>query len=643
MLALALVLLALPGRAQQTAPPPTGVLGPDYFHEVFEKDRGKFYPLTPSTTVVDANADLIVSFHPPATTNAVSPGLSWEQVTNALDFVRDNLRQRAQFAMDLARLQSGAEAEFSARLSNFNRSSLQQLRQIRARAKLDEAEWDRILDGDFDGRPGNRPWLNFARWLTNRMETVQRELAQFAADHTVQVTVQASLLPRSGAEHPLAIPFYNKIEEGEYRPVDRLGLRMNEAERLEFEAKLRAAQIGAGMANEIRTNSAQFKQYLRAKLGEVRQKLDDLARLLESEAADWKADFTHSQTAQALEKLAGDESVTNTVRTAAGALREELGQFNEDFRQASALYTKVNKLIGQLQRAEAADLLEAFTAIQQIVAQLGELNTAGAGLLGNVARWPERLQRAVTHAEIVGPFVAEEMRSQVLPATMRAFVEDFAKQFPATAAAVEFAARVLGAARSDGGAAGAGEIIASVGNEPIWKNITEALPATVRLTRAGLAPGDGIHLQVNYRKPGTNGVPGPIVATDEYNLETVLMGWHRKFDASLIFARGMRGDDEEQQWKPNVAATVTWHFRYRDESNPFHQFWNGLDPGLGLHLASLDQGEDSVEFGAGVNLSLWDGVLQGGYGFNLNNDERPYVFFGLGLLQTLEKAKALRH
>jgi hypothetical protein len=47
------------------------------------------------------------------------------------------------------------------------------------------------------------------------------------------------------------------------------------------------------------------------------------------------------------------------------------------------------------------------------------------------------------------------------------------------------------------------------------------------------------------------------------------------------------------------------------------ELWNWLNPGAGVHLASLDQGDDTVEFGIGVRrinyVGLSDLPLDGAY------------------------------
>ena len=65
-----------------------------------------------------------------------------------------------------------------------------------------------------------------------------------------------------------------------------------------------------------------------------------------------------------------------------------------------------------------------------------------------------------------------------------------------------------------------------------------------------------------------------------------------------------------------------------------------MDPGAGVHLASLDQGDDTVEFGIGPSLSFWNGLLNVGYGYNLSqSQDREYFFVGLNLLHLLDVAR----
>jgi hypothetical protein len=212
-------------------------------------------------------------------------------------------------------------------------------------------------------------------------------------------------------------------------------------------------------------------------------------------------------------------------------------------------------------------------------------------------------------------------------------------QFPKT---IEAISTVVDFMKSNTDPLQGAETLAGTDIEPIWRDQFDLVNGVIELPRVGLAQGDEMMIKVRYREKGTNDTPGKTVGDESYKVQTVLMGFHREFGASVIFARGLRGDAIEREWKPNVAAHVHWFYRYREERNGWRKCWNAVNPGLGLHLASLDQGDDAVEFGTGLNVSFFDGLVTGGAGFNLSNHEHPYVFVGLSLLDMLEKAKKLK-
>ena len=106
----------------------------------------------------------------------------------------------------------------------------------------------------------------------------------------------------------------------------------------------------------------------------------------------------------------------------------------------------------------------------------------------------------------------------------------------------------------------------------------------------------------------------------------------------LIFARGLSGSDDAQQWKPNVAASANWQYTIRDPKTSTAKIFNWLNPGPGTRPASLNQGGQSVEFGAGFNLALWGGFVKVGYGWNLSAGEISYVYLGIDLLNLLGRA-----
>jgi hypothetical protein len=145
---------------------------------------------------------------------------------------------------------------------------------------------------------------------------------------------------------------------------------------------------------------------------------------------------------------------------------------------------------------------------------------------------------------------------------------------------------------------------------------------------------------VSFREQQPEGETAPATRSHEFSYrgEAVLTGLHRELSSALIFARALH-DDSNQTWKPNVAALVGWHYYKRDPRSFGGKLWNWLNPGLGIHLASLDQTTDNFEFGVGGNLTLWNGLLSSGFGWNLSRTNGEYVFLAIDLFETLNQVR----
>ena len=148
--------------------------------------------------------------------------------------------------------------------------------------------------------------------------------------------------------------------------------------------------------------------------------------------------------------------------------------------------------------------------------------------------------------------------------------------------------------------------------------------------------GDRVSVVLRVREEKSQNV----LYTMAWRVEAHQTGLHARYTASLIFSRTVHGTPESQRWRPNVMAQVNWFDELRAPGT-FGNIWNWLDMGAGLHLSSLDHGEDTVEFGMGIQVAIWDGLLSFGYGRNLSLNQRDgeYRFVGLNLFDTLNKAK----
>jgi len=118
---------------------------------------------------------------------------------------------------------------------------------------------------------------------------------------------------------------------------------------------------------------------------------------------------------------------------------------------------------------------------------------------------------------------------------------------------------------------------------------------------------------------------GDVRLKEERRLKMYKILTHVDVAVSLIFADPRKQTDLKARFQaaPSYSVLLKWGNR---DSN----FWNEFfDPGIGLNLAALDfNGDQSLELGLGLTVSMFKDYLQLGYGYNLNANS-AYWFIGL--------------
>lgn len=150
----------------------------------------------------------------------------------------------------------------------------------------------------------------------------------------------------------------------------------------------------------------------------------------------------------------------------------------------------------------------------------------------------------------------------------------------------------------------------------------------------GAGPGSG--------DPGTPSPPDSdeLAGLVTYHMRVDDLGWKAHVRPQLMFYRSTSGTSAERSYKLNAAGLVEWAYRYAAPDTRWERFVNGWEPAFGLHVASLDQGDSSVEVGLGINLSLGDGLISTGWGYNLSERDH-YTFVGGDLFKLFDKIKDL--
>jgi len=191
----------------------------------------------------------------------------------------------------------------------------------------------------------------------------------------------------------------------------------------------------------------------------------------------------------------------------------------------------------------------------------------------------------------------------------------------------------------------------------IRRGLLAFLPdARIDARRSGLERGDALAIALEFHHEAPAGpapaadaapkttTPAPkddeLVGVVEYHTQVDDLGWEPHVRSQLIFFRSTSGTSDERDWKANAAGLVEWSYRFPESDNAWKTFLNVWEPGIGIHVASVDQGDASVEVGTGVNVSLFRGLVSAGWGYNLSESDH-YYFLGGDLFKLFDSIKDL--
>jgi len=496
-------------------------------------------------------------------------------------------------------------------------------------------EFVQLLNGRTT-EPGYKPgqqYENLAFFLAQEIERLQASARHLREEKSgYEVTVIAIRHPISAQVQALHVDPYDNLPGGQLSggPLAEYGIRMTEEElsrfRMEVEMSARAAEaIREIMANgdDIRDEAKALAKRLETRLKTM---LDSFA-LDEGTLKEWR-----TQLDRMIEEMVRVEATASAqeVKTAASQVAEALRGYRDDLDTAGQIVTTLTDLRDQLTTPGTTDLFEIvagehglFTKLNTLASQVKTLGTASG-------KWAERAKTIAQKAPLIG--------QQLINEAVVKEIETFLGKLPKTASALTAVSEYLSTA---GKVARAAETLEEAAHEQIYFDINEEAPPSgvITLNHYQLNRGEHITVKVQFRAKDSTDIRKFAHATT-YRLEVEKLEQHHSIGASLIFARAQTGTDDATRWKPNVAAMVNWHYRHRDPENGFEEMWNWLNPGAGVHLASLDQGDDTAEFGIGPGFTFWNGLMHAGFGWNLSQPEdREYFFLGVNLFHLLDVAR----
>lgn len=621
-----LVLLACGLCACRMAPPTDGEPEIGASELVEQAHDGEHVLPRGKVASADPRSDLVLSFGQRAATERLERRAT--ELTAALETAQRLMARRRELLERFARVDAGdaaAVAELQSTSRSFNTDVLELVQGVRALGVSDEQL-----------RAAGNGFGPLVALLARRVEREERELAARRARDQWEVTVRAHLEPRGKQAKYLHVPGYDDLDDGEMESRYGKFLGISKDELRDLAENLRATEEAAQLVRDTIAEAKQGKQAVAALVEGLRTALEGfLARLPP------RPETAVDELIAKLEPLRG--ATDAQVQARAVAALEVLGAWKEQIDALQALAARWDALRAQLTSASSLPLSSVVSKQGALTLAIQDTGNGLATLVEAAPRWPA--QAETLSASLAG--LASAAPEAVLPPELFAF---FRQLETAWAPVAEKLARFRTLVELGAKAAQDADATASVApaDPPrgLYHPLDTAPEARVRLGRTDVSEGDRVHVEAIAYPPGTDlsarnveKEKGRVLETWEADVER--FGFYARVSPQLIFARADSGSDDARSWKPNAAALADLHHRFRFPSRA-GELWNAIDPALGVHLASLDQDDDTVEFGLGVNLSFFGGFVTAGYGQNLARDgNRGYYFVGIGLLNVLQEAQKL--
>jgi len=166
--------------------------------------------------------------------------------------------------------------------------------------------------------------------------------------------------------------------------------------------------------------------------------------------------------------------------------------------------------------------------------------------------------------------------------------------------------------------------------------VVESLPDTiVIIPDTKTADGDRLVITVtNYH--------GISPKSAKWELELSDIGLYMKQEATLLLVKRLGNAEEDKDLENNFKPAPGSSFLLKWKSR--NKLWNFIDPAIGVNGSFLDfRSDKDLEVGVGIVFSLFNGLLQFNYGWNLHvKDHRQYWSIGLGFLDITDKIKELK-
>lgn len=591
--------------------------------EVVEVASGSEYPLRANvTTEVDMESRLVVRFTPLELPGGVVVS-DWKRLSEILVSV-DSLERRI-LAVQAKRVDlsdSLSVVTFQNELDELNLAiTLFTIEALPAAVGLDpdSPEFITFLE-EVNGNAGpGKGMLALGRWLRKEIVRLQNDLRFYIYTRDqVFVQVHATHDPFLGSRRAVHVSAYDNIPLGRLQPINRTGLNLNDTERQRLANELAGNREIVAAAREITTAGSKLGPILRERLDTLTQRLESLSGALAG----------LSGSTAPLDSLSSRLAGLNVAP--ATALNNELDTLREHVNTLIKIDDCLRETLQRLREAESLDLVDALAGANGLLTGVDNCIRRFTRALSALSNVDAVLSRIGSQMTALADTASSRLWSDLQQRYVR-LAQDVTQAFPHTGRVI----MMLSAALKSGadGATVSAELNAAAADR-FSHELINAPEGSIDLRRAGWAHGDELEVKVLFLRAPTDDQP---LRELTYTAKAELFGARRTIDGMTIFYRGRASDATTKKWNVNVAAVMSWSYHYRKPQSWRSRGFNMLQPSVGIHLASLNQGDDAVEYGLGFNAVLGEGVVAGGLGWNLSENERKYWMLGSNLLSVIEK------
>jgi len=628
-LAFILVLFLAGCTAHPPKPDGVGRLGPvGYTLTELAQDGTQVVPVD-KTFTVDPDSALELRFDAglPATPAPADP--RWVDVNAWLEATRGY----AERLLELNRLQVDERDPKALNrllddmqdLSNLVARQTAEGRKILQRAGLTAKQIDAVEFGDFDKQPTDNIIFNVSRWIVQERAKLLAEAQEKFRREGDQVVVMAFHKVNGQARERLHVEHYDTISSGMDLALRRNALGLTERELAELRMQIEQSERAVHVIRQIQESENALKEVQKLLYEKLKAKFAELQQLLDTAGETIRKEL---DTALVRAKGAPLGPAAEGLRTQVEALSSGIQSLKADWEKVTRIKTSIEQARKALQ---ATDLNTFLTGNAGLIQTLTDISDA----LEAVTDWPNKIENLRQQGRTLAVTLNATNLKDILS-------EDFKQESEKIQAAVVPIRAFFAQLQPHKNAAPPVAVLAAAGDETVPRKLDDLLPARIDLSGYKFDEHDGLTLRLELHQSTATLKTDKPKETSEYHLIVHQQGWYRRITGLPIFARASTGSDEAKQWKPNIGVTATWYYQER-YPNTFGRIINAIDPGIGLHAASLNQAEESVEFGIGVNISLWKGLLTLGIGQNLSvSDNKTYYLLGsdlFRLLGTLEPGK----